>query len=615
MKEFAALVIIIVTLAQLFVIEPIEAQIYDSIQKSGQYVFGIGESDDFRKADIQSLDDLEKKLETTIKLKYDEISGGSGLIVKSTSDIALKTYSIALLSKSESKMEIANGVYHVVRFISKNSVKNIFSERENKIRDMIKTASEAEKDLRIGDALCYFYWSYTLLLTLPTHEKLEIEDPDGRNVIMEMFLQDKINSIFSEIVISPIKVEFEPEKLYKSIQLKILYRNRDVENIDYTFYSNQSGFSPVYQGASGNGLIELSGETSKLLTKVDLFIEYEYKPKAIDEEVKFVLDNVKVPGFKKAHFEIIIPDERNDSKRIDLAITNESAGSNTESISETSVSEYRRIVSTVLNKLKNVDTTGIDRYFSPTGWDMYKRLFRYGRVTLLQQMDTLKIIKVGDQLQIRTIPMGFNFQNSHKKFVENVVFTFDTHRKTIDGIAFGLGDMATAGIVGKSSAFASTEEKYQIIKFLESYKTAYALKNIDYISKIFADNALIIIGNLIQEDQPIDGMYENAGNQNVRYIRLNKKDFIDRLAKAFRSNEFINIRFEESTVKRVNSDDKIFGIQLGQYYESSTYHDFGYLFLMIDLKDSMHPKIYVRTWQPRKNPDGSIFGLGDFDIY
>jgi hypothetical protein len=169
-------------------------------------------------------------------------------------------------------------------------------------------------------------------------------------------------------------------------------------------------------------------------------------------------------------------------------------------------------------------------------------------------------------------------------------------------------------LLGRVQLLHQGEEKNQLIKFLESHKTTYALKNLDYISKIFADNALIIIGNMVQEDKPIDGMYENAGSQNVRYIRLNKKELIERLSKAFHSNEFINIRFEESNVKRVNSDEKIFGIQIGQYYESSSYHDFGYLFLMIDLKDSMHPKIYVRTWQPRKNPDGSIFGLADFEI-
>lgn len=33
---------------------------------------------------------------------------------------------------------------------------------------------------------------------------------------------------------------------------------------------------------------------------------------------------------------------------------------------------------------------------------------------------------------------------------------------------------------------------------------------------------------------------------------------------------------------------------------------------MMDLNDANNPKIYVRTWQPEKNPDGSIIGITDF---
>lgn len=82
----------------------------------------------------------------------------------------------------------------------------------------------------------------------------------------------------------------------------------------------------------------------------------------------------------------------------------------------------------------------------------------------------------------------------------------------------------------------------------------------------------------------------------------------------FRSNEYINIHFEDNIVKRTAKEDKIYGIQIAQYYTSQNYSDKGYLFLMIDLNDSLNPLIYVRTWQPRKNPDGSIIGLEDFSF-
>ena len=77
---------------------------------------------------------------------------------------------------------------------------------------------------------------------------------------------------------------------------------------------------------------------------------------------------------------------------------------------------------------------------------------------------------------------------------------------------------------------------------------------------------------------------------------------------------FNSNNLKENIENKVNGDEKIYGIQIKQDYYSTNYADKGYLFLMIDLNDSINPKIYVRTWQPEKNDDGSIFGLNDFEI-
>ncbi len=77
------------------------------------------------------------------------------------------------------------------------------------------------------------------------------------------------------------------------------------------------------------------------------------------------------------------------------------------------------------------------------------------------------------------------------------------------------------------------------------------------------------------------------------------------------SNEFVNIRFANNTIRKASGGD-IYGIQIKQDYFSTNYGDTGYLFLLIDMTDSIAPKIQVRTWQPEKNPDGSIYGLSDF---
>ena len=82
---------------------------------------------------------------------------------------------------------------------------------------------------------------------------------------------------------------------------------------------------------------------------------------------------------------------------------------------------------------------------------------------------------------------------------------------------------------------------------------------------------------------------------------------------SFQSNEFLNIKFEDNTVRKAGKGGEIYGLQIKQNYTSTNYNDQGYLFLLIDFNNPNKPIIHVRTWQPEKNPDGSIYGLGDFN--
>ncbi|MFW6227623.1 MAG: hypothetical protein ACOC31_05920, partial [Bacteroidota bacterium] len=277
---------------------------------------------------------------------------------------------------------------------------------------------------------------------------------------------------------------------------------------------------------------------------------------------------------------------------------------------------YEHTVRKISNAIETSDHESLVGLFTPRGYSMYEKLIANGQVKVLGlSNDSLKMIKVGNEIMVRSVPMLFSFDNNSEKFIENVVFTFDEQKK-VNGIAYSLTDIAIDDILSKPESFGSEEEKYFLIKFMEDFKTAYSLKRLDYLDAIFDENALIIVGNVVKRSQDpvenVQSMYGNLSDEEIEYIRLSKKDYIDRLQMIFRRNEFINIRFEDNKVKKTQKDDKIYGIQINQYYYSSTYADKGYLFLMIDLNDTLNPKVYVRTWQPKKNPDGSIYGLGDF---
>ena len=89
--------------------------------------------------------------------------------------------------------------------------------------------------------------------------------------------------------------------------------------------------------------------------------------------------------------------------------------------------------------------------------------------------------------------MSFGFRNNNRKFVENVVFTFNGKQK-IDEVLFGLGKEAYNDIMMKG--VWNMDARLILANFLEEYKTAYALKDIDFIRNVFDDNAVIITGRM-----------------------------------------------------------------------------------------------------------------------
>ena len=191
--------------------------------------------------------------------------------------------------------------------------------------------------------------------------------------------------------------------------------------------------------------------------------------------------------------------------------------------------------------------------------------------------------------------------------MEDVVFYLNEEGK-IENMAFALSQVALDDIMRKK--VWNEKDRLVLVSFLEHYKTAYALKRLDYIESIFADDALIITGAVVQVKSMVENQYKN--NKIIRYNRQSKAQYIKNLRYSFQSKEYINLKFEESEIRKAGKGGDIYGVQIKQNYYSSNYGDTGYLFLMVDLNNPDLPIIHVRTWQPEKNEDGSIYGLSDF---
>ncbi len=199
--------------------------------------------------------------------------------------------------------------------------------------------------------------------------------------------------------------------------------------------------------------------------------------------------------------------------------------------------------------------------------------------------------------------------------------------EAVKTVAFGLGNQAKTDIFDKGVGAWSDYAKMVIATFLENYKTAFALKRLDYLESVFDDNATIITGHIIKKNPKlnIEGQATTFGDNKplIKYTRQTKSEYLRKLKICFQSNQFINIRFADNDVVKMGAGGETYGIQIKQDYYSSYYGDQGYLFLMVDFNDPENPSIKVRTWQPERNPninsnlprssrDWGIIGPGNF---
>lgn len=160
-----------------------------------------------------------------------------------------------------------------------------------------------------------------------------------------------------------------------------------------------------------------------------------------------------------------------------------------------------------------------------------------------------------------------------------------------------------------------------IVNFIEDFRTAYNKRDLKFLTRVYSDKALIITGHVIREKQGTDMTRMTLNNNRVIYIKQTKQEYLNKLARVFKYNNYINVLFDEIEVVQHPKHSDIYGVTLKQYWNTSKYSDEGYLFLMIDFKDKDNPLIQVRTWQPYKDNKGNIltkkedvYHLGSFRI-
>lgn len=603
---------LIVWAAGLFLVFPLCAQTVEEIQQSDEYLWGTGNAPTLRQADNEALAALISQISTNVSAQFEQVTeGGTENEVATAKDkfkSIINTYSHSTLTNTQRIVIQNEPDAAVMRYIKKSEIQRIFNGRKVKLLDFAQEGLRLEKKAQVADALRYYYWALTLLQSYPEGNYLTMKDDQGNEQLLVSWIPKQMKDIFTNIQLS---VEGEQtDGNLKTVTLRVLYKGKPARNYDYSYFDGRD-WSNVYSAKDGLGLVELPAIAS--VDGLSVKTEYMFEGEAnIDSELSEVMNSVTPIAMRDAYLKLSAPRGEDAVARpgettlMASSMQARETNSGMKFLSTETAAPYEQTMAKVEQAIRTRNFEGIESLCTSEGYDMFQRLIKYGNCKILRQPN-LKYLSYNGEITCRSLPMSFTFQGNRRTFVEDVVFQMTPEGK-ITSLSFGLNKPAVDDIMNQT-AWGDTARQV-LITFLESYKTAYALKRLEYIRSIFSDDALIITGSVVKasgqmERQPIDGKV-------VKYTRQTKGEYMKKLEHIFAGSEFINLRFADNQVRKSGVGGEIYGIQIKQDYFSSSYGDTGYLFLMVDLNHPKEPVIHVRTWQPEKDPN---FGLIDLSYF
>lgn len=592
---------------------------WQSIQSSNQYLIGMGMSPSIDEARQMALSDLAGKISVKVSSQFNyHVSNENKGQTSNTEEKMMgiiKSYSAVTLNNVAEYSVKEKGNFVVYRYMKVSEMRSMFKRRVNMAKKWAKEAVVREKEYKVGDALQDFYWSLALLRSCPDGDLETIaQESDNPNMIQDVF--HRVKDILSEIHVKAVSIE--KEGATQRVVLDIRYKNKPVVNFNYKYIDGKQR-SEVYTAKDGIGELVLPRNAS--LSKLKIYAEYECRHEAnIHPDLRNVMETTDPVPFSAAEFKVNTkgcPEVKHDDyvMQIATATTRQETPSTSSvmmvpsTLSDKETTPYLATMQKIEKGMAQLDYASLNSCFTTAGWEMFDKLVHYGNAKLLASPNVSFYREHNGLVVCRSFPMSFSFKGNKRTFTEDVVFYLDSNAKVCE-VAFGLEHAAVSDVMNRGQW--SESARYTMIHFLETYKTAYALKRLDYISSIFSNEALIVTGQVVKGTGRSE--MNPAKPTHIKYVRQSKEQYINSLKRCFASNEYVNIHFADNTIRRSNANPNIYGIQIKQDYFSSTYGDTGYLFLLIDFTKADEPLIHVRTWQPDLDPnvkDGRI-GIADF---
>lgn len=595
MKRLTLALGIIITMAL-----TVMAQGVDGIKRNSSYLYGEGGGATLQAAKEAALADLIQKISVTVHSDFTskerELNQDGNVTSDAEYQSIIRSYSTATLTNVKTIVLKPEPDASVFLYIAKSEIDRIFESRVAKAKEFVGNADEALKNGQIDDALRYYYWSYCLVKSLryPNEAKIFV---DGQERSLLAWLPTRIDDVMGKVKVQSRRTA---DNTY---EITATYDGRPVRSMDYTYFDGVDN-SPVYSILDGKGLVEL--RPGMAMDAVQLKLEYEFRGLSRnDSEVEAVVGAMKPAVYRRAYHRVALDGAASPAESTSTDVN----GSMQSPLALTDMGTLgTAVMKPVMQALRSGSIEQCRKKFTAEGWEEFSKLMGYGKVTLMDDIH-LDYFADGDCVVCRGLPVSCRF-NRGRVFNEKLSFYIDSNSKQITHVAMGLGREAMNDVVLGHLDW-SEKSRTRIVGFLEDYRTAYATKNLEYLDKVFDDNAVIVLGKRLQVAPQLNKEgYMN--NHRVQFTQLTKREFLRNLRRQFQSKDYINLHFSQNRIYQLQKGVERYGIEIKQDYYSSNYGDTGYLTLIFDLTNPDQPVIHVRTWQEQPDPNFGVASPADF---
>ncbi len=588
------------------------AQAYE---EDNRYIVGHGEGQTREEAVNAAMAEIVRQISVKVKS-----SAYSESVEKTLADGSLdsRTDFRATIQSYTAPLEVAgmekpvwlssSAPFSVVCAIKRSKVEEMLDTREAYVKDLVRNAIDAEKEGQVDDALRFYYRAYAALQTLPNAETLS-PVVRGHTRHLAEWIPQQMREICQGVKfgIADIQKGTDEGKPVQTVDLTVTYKDKPARSAAFTYFTGM-GTSGIVTARDGKGRITIDDSTP--VDPLTLDLEYKFLNESqVAGDIKDVIRSFNSAGLLgDAPQKILnggskLKTDKKENKVLQEQLTKAPEEGVT---AMDKVAHYEKAMANIVKAIAAGNVSLASEYFTDRGLSQFRNLLSQGKASLVGKAapGSYAFYPMGERVVCRSIPMNFSFDKGKRQFAEDVNFTFDKEGK-VENIAFSLGSMARDHIFAAGGDAWSDYTKMVIVTFLENYRTAFALKDIDFIKTVFDDDAVIIVGNVRKAlNRAKQGDMMGMQTQEVvTYTQKTKDQYVKDLEKTFAGNEYVNLRFYNTDVGKVAYGGEVFGIQLRQDYSSSHYGDEGYLYLLVDFNNPEEPIIKIRTWQPERRPD------------